>query len=78
MYLQLCCNLFLQQPILLKGLLSTHTYSKNYEPEIMNINKIVEISPKTKQHHIPKYITLHCAKVQKYEQGKIGLQFFDM
>ena len=20
----------------------------------------------------------HCAKVQKYEQGKIGLQFFDM
>ena len=29
-----------------------------------------------------KYIvpvpTSHCAKVQKYEQGKIGLQFFDM
>jgi hypothetical protein len=20
----------------------------------------------------------HCAKVQKYEKGKIGLQFFDM
>ena len=29
-----------------------------------------------------KYIvpvpTSHCAKVQKYEQGKIGLQFFGM
>ena len=28
--------------------------------------------------HIIRLSLSHCAKVQKYEQGKIGLQFFDM
>ena len=33
-----------------------------------------------KIHKVIDYFTYptHCAKVQKYDQGKIGLQFFDM
>ena len=27
---------------------------------------------------IPRWVQAHCAKVQKYEQSKIGLQFFNM
>ena len=34
-----------------------------------------ERSGGTVDYHLAKP---HCAKVQKYEQGKIGLQFFDI
>jgi len=32
----------------------------------------------TQKNYRKSFNQSHCAKVQKYEQGKIGLQFFDM
>ena len=42
--------------------------------EVSGVDQII-VSSKTLRQEI--YLS-HCAKVQKYEQGKIGLQFFDM
>ena len=47
----------------------------------VSIKALVSRSTGSYLHHemIEKgNVPLHCAKVQKYEQGKIGLQFFDM